>query len=86
MRGITEERLRLACDHFTRGEVSLNILHILLDECKELTPWQTIENAPLNKKIRVFQKYVKEQRDEVLLKEHDKELYSHWAELPEDPE
>lgn len=95
MRGITEERLMELKEQFEEVakinssplhiEGMLDMLGIVIDECKEPNQWQTIdENTP---------------QIELLLwsKEHGKYVghhgtldifklgFTHWQELPEDP-
>lgn len=97
MRGITEERLKELFDDYQHKflysqlekmyepHAIMNILHMLVDECKELNAWQPIETAPIRKKIRLFEIGPDEQCDGEILFESHRKFYTHWQELPDDP-
>lgn len=84
MEGISKRRLMgILNSHVAYERLEL----ILLAECTELNPWQTIETAPLNKKIRAYspRSYVKGQHELTLYYESNKRHFTHWQFLPEDP-
>ena len=65
---------------------SVRILQGLLAECKELDPWMPIENAPIGRPIRLFSKVLsRSNTDGILFEERNRQFYSYWKELPEDP-
>ncbi len=74
-----------------RDDIEMHIKYCLLDtlinECKELNPWQPIESAPIGKRIRLFspKSYMPNQSECQLYDESEKEHFTHWQELPEDP-
>lgn len=89
MRGITEERLiaalEMSCEPFR-----MDVLNWLIDECKELNPWQPIETAPKDRRILLFASVPVigwyDDRNNVWRSTDSKKLYAtHWQELPEDP-
>ena len=88
MRGITEERLKSIMNDSRceiHPEVRLVIASLLEAECTELNPWQPIESAPLNKKIRLFWVSSNKQVECTLYSEEDRKYFSHWQELPISP-
>ena len=86
MRGVTEERLMeiLESDQSFYDNATIQDL---LQECTELTQWQPIESAPLNKPIRLFRNRngYKSQDEGELQSEIQKSYYTQYCELPEDP-
>ena len=104
MRGITEESLKALFDDYQHKflysqlekmyepHAIMNILHMLVDECKELNAWQPIETAPKDKWLIVADasnssyigKFVSQYgRWYVDIGIHV--VPTHWQELPEDP-
>ncbi len=66
-------------------ELQFILRWLITTECKELDPWLLIENAPLNRRIRLFTKYDLRQVDGTLYFDDDKETYTHYKLVPEDP-
>ena len=106
MRGITEERLKaLFYDYqhkFLYSQLEkmyephaiMNILHMLVDECKELNAWQPIETAPKDREILVYAPPYQDLKSLTkIIAYHNSAGYcidelrypTHWQELPEDP-
>ena len=107
MRGITEERLKaLFYDYqhkFLYSQLEkmyephaiMNILHMLVDECKELNAWQPIdENTPKDRRLNLYWKDYGWLTGQWRLGQFfcDANLMApcniaptHWQELPEDP-
>lgn len=86
--GISKERLEqiLHSEANSRNkELQFYLGWLITTECKELDPWLLIENAPLNRRIRLFTKYDLRQVDGTLYFDDDKETYTHYKLVPEDP-
>lgn len=83
-RGISEESLRhvMKMHDMEDTKVSLIFSH-LSNECTELNPWKPIENAPLGRRIRLFDGEC--QLEGRLYEEIDRKIFTHWCELPDDP-
>lgn len=84
--GISKEKLiqlRENCDKRDKYAIDL-----IINECAELNPWLPIEQAPLNRRIRLVHKgqLGKGQVDSSLYNESDKKYFTHYQELPGDPE
>lgn len=82
MRGITEEELEEYKNACVFPEWVINEL---LVECKELNPWQAIdENTPKDRELHLYQRDIGQWID------YNTERKgfikpTHWQELPEDP-
>lgn len=50
MKYISEERLAEIRDSVRAGQSKL-FVHLLINQCKELNPWQPIETAPKDRRI-----------------------------------
>ena len=99
MRGITEERLKALFNDYQHKflysqlekmyepHAIMNILHMLVDECKELNTWQPIETAPLGKKLWLLMNgsIGIGATEWTLYNDSDRQHFTHWKELPEDP-
>lgn len=94
MRGITKDRLIFWFNLFSSKNLwaELEVIRTLLDECKELTPWQPIdENAPKDREILLFYSCYKTVGgwNAILgywVNEAGCQVSpTHWCELPEDP-
>lgn len=84
--GISKEKLK-KCLGWARP-VHREFIKYLIDmECTELNPWLPIEQAPLNRKIRLVHKgqLGEGQVDSTLYNESDKKYFTHYQELPADP-
>ena len=88
MRVITEKSLRhvMKMHDMNDSKTSLIFSH-LFNECKELNAWQPIETAPLGKKLWLFMNgSLGIGRTECkLYNDSDRQYFTHWQELPEDP-
>jgi len=71
------------------------ILDEIIKECTELNPWLPIEQAPKDRRIRLYYPASKNREYERLVIErqytdyfklHSERLPTHWQELPGDPE
>ena len=107
MRGISEERLKVLFDDYQHKflysqlekmyepHAIMNILHMLVDECKELNAWQPIETAPKDKPVLIIfnDAYLEVARlvngvwisNDGLDYCYGQDMPTHWQELPEDP-
>lgn len=85
MKGITEERLKEVFSWFYwPSDNEKKFFEALLSECTELSTWQPIETAPLNKPIRLFKKAGYQYEGAIMIESH-RDFFTHWQELPEDP-
>lgn len=84
MRGIPEERLIELVNKICEQNDDVWGIAELLKAVEELNQWQPIETAPLNITLRLF-KRPGYQIDGELYDELDRQFYSHWQYLPEDP-
>lgn len=95
MRGITEERLiEKRADAARLGTLNeAFIIDDLLNECREISPWQAIETAPKDRRVLLF--YPARGENGISFQQIGfcpviNRLLSHpqpthWQELPEDP-
>ena len=84
MKYISEERLREIKNTAPDGKSKL-FVQCSIVMCKELNPWQTIDSAPIQKRLLLIRK---SDNDYVLAKiynESDRRFYTHWMERPELP-
>lgn len=91
--GISKERLLkklvyvpIGISDYDRGRNA--VLNELLIECTEPNQWSQIETAPLNKKLRLVHggQLGTGQTDAILYQESDKQYFTHYQELPGDPQ
>ena len=88
MRGITEERLKEVFSWFYwPSDNEKKFFEALLSECAELNAWQPIETAPLGKKLWLFMNSSLGigRTEGKLYTDSDRQYFTHWQELPEDP-
>ena len=88
--GISKKRLRewkrIAVQRLIDGE----ILDLLIKECKELNPWQPIdENTPKDRELLLFYSGNESSEAFCWIKKYDPSVGvrqpTHWQELPENP-
>ena len=86
MRGITEGRLKEIKEKMPDGKSKL-FVHALITQCTELNAWHPIETAPLGKKLWLFMNGSLGigRTEGKLYNDSDRQYFTHWQELPEDP-
>ena len=86
MRGITEGRLKEIKEKMPDGKSKL-FVHALITQCTELNAWQPIETAPLGKKLWLLMNgsIGIGATEWTLYNDSDRQHFTHWQELPEDP-
>lgn len=84
MKYISEERLRekFRSLYWSNGTEE-ELLKALINECKELNQWQTIESDPKDRRVLYYSPRVG------IFTGHDSGHYfnsTHWMELPQEPQ
>lgn len=93
MKYISEERLKTLLNN-TSYITANDLLRVLINECKELNQWQTIESAPKDREILVYAPAYQDLRFLIsVCKWHESAGFcidelrqpTHWMELPKPP-
>lgn len=93
--GVSKERLEKIYNMYRKDLQFEAILGNLIRECRELNPWKPIEQAPKDRRIRLYypaskngeyERLVIERQYTDYFKLHSERLPTHWQELPGDPE
>lgn len=82
MKYISEERLKTLLGN-TSYITANDLLRVLINECKELNPWQTIESGPKDRRVLYYSPRIG------IFTGHDSGHYfnaTHWMELPQEPQ
>lgn len=94
MEGISKERLEKMKDNLYGYQKDYELIESLIEECTELNQWLPIEQAPKDRKVRLYYPASKNGEYERLVLEktytdyfklHSERLPTHYQELPADP-